>query len=151
MKKNLPITNNEVSLSSNTVITSTTDVKGAITYVNQDFLDISGFSSEELIGKNHNIIRHPDMPPAAFADLWSTVQAGQAWMGLVKNRCKSGDFYWVDAFVTPIRKNDEIVSYESTRVQAKKKSIARAEKLYENLSAGKNRNYNHSVFCKNKL
>ena len=137
MKKNLPVTNNEVSLSDSVVITSTTDVKGAVTYINQDFLDISGFSTKELMGKNHNIVRHPDMPPAAFADLWSTIQAGQAWMGLVKNRCKSGDFYWVDAFVTPVKKKGEIVGYESTRVRAKNSLKKRAEKLYQNISSGK--------------
>ena len=137
MKNNQPITNNEISLSENTVITSTTNVKGAVTYINQDFLDISGFTRDELMGKNHNIVRHPDMPPAAFADLWSTIQSGQAWMGLVKNRCKSGDFYWVDAFVTPVKMNGEITGYESTRVKPIKQSTKRAESLYKKIQAGK--------------
>ena len=137
MKKNLPVTDNEVALSDDTVITSTTDAKGAITYINQDFLDISGFSEEELMGVNHNIVRHPDMPPAAFANLWDTIKAGKAWMGLVKNRCKSGDFYWVDAFVTPVKKNGEIYSYESTRVKATGALSRRAEKLYKKITAGK--------------
>lgn len=137
MKSNLPITNTEVTLSDSTTITSTTDVKGAVTYVNQDFLDISGFSTDELMGKNHNIVRHPDMPPAAFADLWTTIQAGQPWMGLVKNRCKSGDFYWVDAFVTPVKKNGEITGYESTRVKPLKVLTERAESLYKKITAGK--------------
>lgn len=137
MKNNQPVTNNEVSLSESMVITSTTDVKGATTYVNQDFLTISGFSSDELLGKNHNIVRHPEMPPAAFADLWSTIQAGQPWMGLVKNRCKSGDFYWVDAFVTPVTKNGEITGYESTRVKPLKILTDRAERLYRNIRSGK--------------
>ena len=137
MKNNLPITNNEVSLSSSSTITSTTDAKGAVTYVNQDFLDISGFSTEELMGKNHNIVRHPDMPPAAFADLWTTIQAGKPWMGLVKNRCKNGDFYWVDAFVTPVSKKGSIVGYESTRVKPLKLLTERADSLYKKISAGK--------------
>ena len=137
MKNNLPITNNEVSLTSSSVITSTTDAKGAITYVNKDFLDISGFSSEELIGKNHNIVRHPGMPPAAFADLWATIQSGKSWMGLVKNRCKSGDYYWVDAFVTPAKTNGVITGYESTRVKPLKILTDRAEKLYKKILSGK--------------
>ena len=137
MKNNLPVTNVEVSFSESTTITSTTDVKGAVTYINQDFLDISGFSTDELMGKNHNIVRHPDMPPAAFADLWTTIQSGQAWMGLVKNRCKSGDFYWVDAFVTPVKMNGEITGYESTRVKPIKVLTERAESLYKKITAGK--------------
>ena len=137
MKNNQPVTNNEVSLSESMVITSTTDVKGATTYVNPDFLTISGFSSEELIGKNHNVVRHPSMPSAAFEDLWTTIQAGQPWMGLVKNRCKSGDFYWVDAFVTPVTKNCEITGYESTRVKPLKILTERAEGLYKKIKTGK--------------
>jgi aerotaxis receptor len=137
MKKNLPITNTEVTLNDNTVITSTTDTKGAITYVNQDFLNISGFSEDELMGINHNVVRHPDMPPAAFADLWETIKAGKAWMGLVKNRCKNGDFYWVDAFVTPATKNGKIIGYESTRVKPIKALTQRAENLYKKITAGK--------------
>ena len=137
MKTNLPVTNKEVVLNDGAVITSTTDVKGAITYINQDFLDISGFSVDELMWKNHNIVRHPDIPPAAFADLWTTIQAGKPWMGLVKNRCKSGDYYWVDTFVTATTKNGEITGYESTRVKPLKVLTERAEKLYKKISAGK--------------
>ena len=137
MKKNLPVTNNEILLSEHSLITSTTDVKGTITYVNQDFLKISGFSEDELIGKNHNVVRHPDMPPAAFADLWGTIKTGKTWMGLVKNRCKSGDFYWVDAFVTPVTKKGEITGYESTRVKPIKILTERAESLYAKITAGK--------------
>jgi len=137
MKKNLPVTNTEILLNDNTVITSTTDAKGVITYVNQDFLDVSGFSEEELIGESQNIVRHPDMPPAAFADLWTTIKAGKPWMGLVKNRCKSGDFYWVDAFVTPVTKKGEITGFESTRVKPIKILTERAEALYKKIFAGK--------------
>ncbi len=137
MKKNLPVTNNEVELTDREVITSTTDLKGAVTYVNQDFLDISGFTVDELMGKNHNIVRHPDMPPAAFADLWATIKTGKTWMGLVKNRCKSGNFYWVDAFVTPVTKKGEITGYESTRVKPLKILTERAASLYKKISAGK--------------
>ncbi len=137
MKKNLPVTDNEITLDSSVVIASTTDLKGTLTYVNHDFLDISGFTADELIGKNHNIIRHPDMPSAAFEDLWVTVETGKSWMGLVKNRCKNGDYYWVDAFVTPLAKNGEISGYESTRVKLssiRKKSVTT---LYKKINAGK--------------
>jgi aerotaxis receptor len=137
MKKNLSVTNNEVILGNDTVITSTTDVKGAITYINKDFLDINSFSTDELIGENHNIVRHPEMPSVIFADLWTTIKAGKTWMGLVKNRCKSGDYYWSDTFVTVVKKNGEVTGYESTRVKSHKTLSERAEKLYKKISAGK--------------
>ena len=137
MKKNLPVTDNEVTFDSSAALTTTTDLRGAFTYVNQDFLDISGFSTDELIGKNHNIVRHPDMPSAAFEDLWTTVKLGKSWMGLVKNRCKSGDYYWVDAFVTPLAKNGEITGYESTRVKPSEIRKKSATTLYKKINAGK--------------
>ncbi|MFK5913473.1 MAG: PAS domain-containing methyl-accepting chemotaxis protein [Woeseiaceae bacterium] len=137
MKKNLPITNNEVVLDDNTAIMSTTDLKGALTYINQEFLDISGFTTDELIGKNHNVIRHPEMPSAAFENLWATLKSGKAWMGLVKNRCKNGDYYWVDAFVTPLAKNGEITGYESTRVKPSSIRIKSVTALYKKINAGK--------------
>jgi len=137
MKKNLPITDHEVTFDSSVAIASTTDLKGSLTYVNQDFLDISGFSTDELLGKNHNVVRHPDMPSAAFEDLWTTVKTGKSWMGLVKNRCKNGDYYWVDAFVTPLAENGKITGYESTRVKPssiRKKSVTA---LYKKINVGK--------------
>jgi|LGVF01.1.fsa_nt_gb aerotaxis receptor len=137
MKKNLPVTDNEISFDSSIVIASTTDLKGALTYVNQDFLDVSGFSADELMGKNHNIVRHPDMPSAAFEDLWTTVKAGNPWMGLVKNRCKNGGYYWVDAFVMPLAKNGEITGYESTRVKPSLKRKKCAAALYKKINACK--------------
>ena len=103
MKKNLPVTNHEIEYRDDQMIVSETDLKGIITYCNKDFIDISGFTEAELIGKNHNLVRHPDMPPAAFEDLWNTIKAGRPWRGIVKNRAKNGDFYWVEANVTPIR------------------------------------------------
>ena len=151
MKNNQPVTNNEVSLRDSSNITSTTDVKGAVTYVNQDFLDISGFSEDELMGKNHNIVRHPDMPPAAFSDLWTTIQAGQPWMGLVKNRCKSGDYYWVDAFVTPVTKFGKITGYESTRVKVEPGLTKRAESLYKKINAGKKLNLKSLGFMQKQI
>ena len=95
MRVNLPVTNVEYPITDDTLILSTTDTKGRITYVNQTFVEVSGFTEEELIGKAHNIVRHPDMPPEAFEDLWVAMKAGLPWTGLVKNRRKNGDFYWV--------------------------------------------------------
>jgi aerotaxis receptor len=137
MKKNLPITDREVEFPDNTNILSTTDLKGQVTYVNQDFITICGFSQDELLGKNHNIVRHPDMPPAAFQSLWDTVQTGNSWMGIVKNRCKNGDHYWVSAYVTPITEDGKVVEYQSVRTRPEPEQIARASQLYARLSAGK--------------
>ncbi len=137
MKINLPVTGTERMLRDDTTIISTTDLKGIITSVNQHFIDISGYSKEELIGKSHNIVRHPDMPPAAFADLWSTLKAGNPWMGIVKNRCKNGDHYWVDAYVTPLYEGDRIAGYQSVRTIATRQRIERAEALYRQINAGK--------------
>lgn len=102
MRNNLPVTQNEVFLDSKHPIVTKTDLKGIITYANSSFLEISGFSTEELIGKSHNIVRHPDMPPEAFDDLWHIIKTNESWKGIVKNRTKNGDFYWVEAHVTPI-------------------------------------------------
>ncbi|MCW8885574.1 MAG: PAS domain-containing protein, partial [Motiliproteus sp.] len=115
MKINTPVTETEYSVKLHQRIISTTDTKGIITSINQDFLDVSGFTEEELIGQSHNIVRHPDMPQAAFADLWETLKRGEAWMGLVKNRCKNGDFYWVNAYVTPVYEGGDLAGYQSVR------------------------------------
>lgn len=136
MKLNLPITGRQVEVPDNANILSTTDIKGAVSHVNPDFLAISGFDAEELLGFNHNRVRHPDMPPAAFAHLWKTLQAGRSWMGLVKNRCKNGDHYWVSAFVTPIRRNGEVVEYQSVRTRPSAEQIEAAEQLYARVREG---------------
>ncbi len=137
MKINLPVTDQERVIPDDANILSTTNLKGAITHVNDDFIEISGFEREELIGKNHNIVRHPDMPPEAFADLWQTIKSGRSWMGIVKNRCKNGDYYWVKAYVTPIYKDGEICEYQSVRTKPSEDEVRRAEKLYARLRAGK--------------
>ena len=136
MKINLPVTNNEIELKSNASIISKTDLKGSITYINSEFLHISGFSEDELIGKNHNIIRHPDMPPEAFKDLWATVKSGNPWRGMVKNRCKNGDYYWVEANVAPIMQGSTIVGYMSVRSKPTKEQITAASKMYAEMKAG---------------
>ncbi len=137
MKTNLPVTDREKQLDEQDVIVTTTDLKGTITYANKDFIRISGFSEEELLGKNHNVVRHPDMPPAAFADLWQTLKAGKSWMGVVKNRCKNGDYYWVDAYVAPMFEREQIVGYQSVRVKPARAEVERAQGLYRRLMAGK--------------
>lgn len=137
MKTNLPVTQREVILTESSRIISTTDTQGRITSINKDFLDISGFTKDELIGKPHNIIRHPDMPVEAFADLWNAVRSSTPWMGLVKNRCKNGDHYWVNAYVTPIYKGGDLVGYQSVRTKPDGEYVAAAEKLYSRLKCGK--------------
>jgi len=136
MKINHPVTNHEVQMRPGSVIVSKTDLKGAITYINQDFIDISGFSEVELMGKNHNIVRHPDMPPEAFLDLWTTVKRGEPWAGLVKNRCKNGDHYWVEANVTPVFEGGKVVAYMSVRKIPTQDQINAAEALYKEINAG---------------
>jgi methyl-accepting chemotaxis protein len=93
MQINMPVTNVEYTLLDSDSIVSKTDLKGIITYINEDFLRISGFTQEELIGTQHSIVRHPDMPPEAFEDMWKSLKADRPWTGLVKNRCKNGNFY----------------------------------------------------------
>lgn len=137
MKNNQPVTHTEKVFAQDANILSTTDLKGAITYVNPDFIDISGFTEDELIGNNHNMVRHPDMPAQAFKDLWATIQSGDSWMGVVKNRCKNGDYYWVNAFVTPVFKNGKIIEYQSIRSKANSDEIKRAETIYAKINAGK--------------
>ncbi len=137
MKINLPITQVEVPFPKGRYIVSRTDLKGAITYANNTFVDISGFSRDELIGKNHNMVRHPDMLPGAFAWLWDTIKEGRPWRGIVKNRAKNGDFYWVDALVVPVLKNNQAIGYMSVRTEPTRQQIADAEALYKQLKEGK--------------
>lgn len=136
MRKNFPVYNIETRVRADQFLISKTDKKGIITYANPSFIEISGYSAEELIGKPHNMIRHPDMPPAAFQDLWDTLQAGKPWMGVVKNRRKDGGFYWVLANVTPIMENGEITGYASVRIKPSRAQIAQAQALYRRINEG---------------
>lgn len=136
MKINQPVTDREVKLKEGQELVSITDLKGIITYANPEFIEISGFSREELIGQNHNLVRHPDMPPAAFRDLWDTLKLGRPWSNLVKNRCKNGDYYWVKANVTPIYRNGEAVEYISVRTRPEQHEIDQAAALYSRLQQG---------------
>ncbi|MGD2119926.1 MAG: methyl-accepting chemotaxis protein, partial [Chromatiales bacterium] len=137
MKINEPVTQNEIPYPEGRMLVSKTDLKGALTFANKDFVEISGFTHAELIGNNHNMVRHPDMPPAAFKDLWDTVKSGRSWSGLVKNRAKNGDFYWVRANVTPIYKNGQIVEYMSVRTRPERHEIQEAEAFYRDINLGK--------------
>ncbi len=134
MRVNMPVTDVEQTFGDNEFIVSKTDTKGRITYVNDRFLGISGFEEDELLGKAHNIVRHPDMPRAAFADLWKTIKSGDEWNGIVKNRCKNGDYYWVDARVTPsLDSRGSIVGFMSVRRRPTSEQIQEAETLYANM------------------
>ena len=136
MRNNGPVTGREVPVGKQDEIVSATDTGGMITFCNDTFARIAGYTHEELIGQPHNILRHADMPAAAFTMLWDRVKAGQPWMGVVKNRCKNGDHYWVDAYVTPLKEKGRVVGYESVRVQASAEVIARAEATYTRINQG---------------
>ena len=134
MRNNQPVTQREVALGSNQKLISTTDAHGVISYCNDAFVDISGFDRDDLIGAPQNIVRHPDVPPAVFAHMWAALKQGQPWMGIVKNRSKNGDHYWVNAYVTPIFEGSRIVGYESVRVKPSAEQIRRAQDLYQRLN-----------------
>ncbi len=136
MKRNEPVTQKEHPLNSGDTLISTTDLRGVITSVNKDFVRIAGFSEEELENRPHNMIRHPDMPQAAFEDMWRTLKTGKPWMGLVKNRCKNGDHYFVDAYVTPVYEGGQVTGYQSVRFQPERSVIERGMRLYARLRQG---------------
>ena len=133
----MPVTQNEILLKDDTLIVSKTDLKGRITYVNRDFLAISGFTEAELIGEPHNIVRHPDMPPEAFEDLWRTLKEGRPWTGYVKNRAKNGDYYWVLANATPIWEHGTVIGYLSVRRKADAEAISAHEAVYRQFREGR--------------
>ena len=135
MRNNQPVTQNEYSLKPGVAIISKTDAKGRITWVNADFIEASGYSEAELLGQAHNIVRHPDMPAEAFRDLWETIRTGMPWSGLVKNRRKNGDYYWVKASVTP----REDGGYMSVRQKPKADEVHAAEELYRDMREGRTR------------
>ena len=139
MRTNLPVTQRGIPVSDSHNILSTTDKRGWLTHVNGDFIRISGFEKDELLGQPHNILRHPDMPRLAFDELWKHLKDGRSWIGLVKNRCKNGDHYWVKAYVSPIRGSDgEIAEYQSVRTAPDNDTVERAEKLYAKVRAREN-------------
>jgi aerotaxis receptor len=138
MRNNQPVTDIERHFAEEDIILSTTTPKGVVTYINEAFARVSGFTSENIIGQAHNIVRHPDMPPAAFKDLWGHLKAGQPWIGMVKNRCRNGDYYWVDAFAMPIFQDGKVVEFQSVRTKPKMEHVERANAIYRRINAGKN-------------
>ncbi|MFQ6371175.1 methyl-accepting chemotaxis protein [Shewanella sp. YIC-542] len=137
MRVNQPVTQQEKQLSDTSILLSTTDLNGTIKYVNQDFVAISEFSEQELCGQPHNIVRHPDMPPAAFESLWTRIKSGKPWMGIVKNRSKSGSHYWVNAYVAPVLENGKLHEFQSVRHSASREQVAAASDIYQQMNAGK--------------
>jgi len=123
----------EIELDKDTIIVSETDKKGKIIYANEDFCKICGYSKDELIGKPHNIVRHPDMPKAAFENLWETIKSGKIWQGIVKNLAKDGSYYWVHAKVYPSKTINGDIRYVSVRIKPTRQEIQEATKLYEKL------------------
>ncbi|MDP1981673.1 MAG: methyl-accepting chemotaxis protein [Sulfuritalea sp.] len=136
MRSNLPVTNVEYVLQDDEVIVSKTDLHGNITYINQAFMDVSGFTEDELLGAPQNIVRHPDMPVEAFADFWHSLKSGKAWTGMVKNRCKNGDHYWVEANATPIIENRKTIGYSSIRMKPSRAQVQAADSAYRAIKAG---------------
>lgn len=137
MPKNKYVSNTEITFADSEQLVSTTDTRGVITYANEVFCKVAGYTESELVGHSHNIVRHPDMPAAAFKDMWDHLKAGESWHGVVKNRCKDGSFYWVDAFVTPIYEDNVLVGYQSVRVKPKPEQVKRANELYGRINSGK--------------
>jgi aerotaxis receptor len=138
MRKNQPVSGRENRYPEHYRLISSTDTRGVITHCNQAFVDVCGFSRDELVGANHNIVRHPDMPAPVYKAMWQTLKAGKPWMGVVKNRCKNGDHYWVSAYVTPIKEQDRIIGYESVRVTVDDASKVRAQRMYDRINRGQN-------------
>ena len=127
------VTDIEAPFPDGRLIVSRTDPAGIITHVNQSFVDMAGYSEEELIGTPHYILRHPDMPPAAFKGLWETIEAGNRWQGYVKNLRKDGGYYWVYATVIPNIRNNQVVGYTSVRRKPSRKKVEECEALYPTL------------------
>lgn len=138
MRNNQPVTQKEYLIPEDSLLVSHTDLQGNITYANEVFVEASGYEYNDLLGQPHNLLRHPDVPEQVFADFWGTIQAGNPWRQIVKNRRKNGDHYWVEANATPIFDNDgKITGYMSVRIQATREQIASAEQAYKAIAAGK--------------
>jgi len=137
MRNNQPVTGREVPVPEGEILLSRTDLKGVITSANPAFVRISGFTEAELIGQAHNLVRHPDMPAEAFADLWACLQSGQPWTGIVKNRCKNGDHYWVVANVTPVTEGGRITGFMSVRTRPTREQVEGAEAAYRLFKEGR--------------
>jgi aerotaxis receptor len=137
MRNNQPVTQREHEYADDVTLMSLTDAQSHVTYANAAFVELSGFTADELIGQPHNLVRHPDMPKEAFADMWRTLQGGDAWSALVKNRRKNGDHYWVRANASPVRRGDRLVGYISVRNKPARAEVDAAESLYRAFREGK--------------
>jgi aerotaxis receptor len=137
MRNNSPVTQREYEFPDNATLMSTTDTQSHITYANAAFVQISGFDRDEITGQPHNLVRHPDMPKEAFADMWATLKKGKPWTGLVKNRRKNGDHYWVRANAMPVVRNGRTAGYMSVRTKPARAEIDAAEALYRDMREGK--------------
>jgi aerotaxis receptor len=137
MRHNQPVTQREFAYPDDVTLMSTTDPQSHIAYANAAFIAVSGFEREEILDQPHNTVRHPDMPPEAFADMWATLKAGESWTALVKNRRKNGDHYWVRANATPMHRNGQLTGYMSVRTKPTRDEIADAEKLYRDFREGR--------------
>ena len=147
MKINQPTTQTEQFFLDDEILTSTTDTTGVIRHVSPAFCKVSGFTEQELLGQDQNIVRHPDMPPAAFQNLWDTIKSGRVWNGRVKNRCKNGDFYWVDATVSTVFDNGRVTGYNSLRLKPSREQVETATQLYADMNTGRSKNH----FNKNRV
>ncbi|MGO4152716.1 methyl-accepting chemotaxis protein [Cupriavidus sp. YAF13] len=136
MRNNQPVSQREYELPENATLMSTTDTESRIAYANAAFVDVSGFTREEIQGQPHNIVRHPDMPAEAFADMWATLKSGEPWTALVKNRRKDGDHYWVRANAMPLVRNGKPVGYMSVRTKPSREEIDAAGRLYQDFREG---------------
>jgi aerotaxis receptor len=137
MINNSSVSSREYMLADDVLIMSLTDPQSHIVYVNLDFIEASGFERSELTGQPHNMVRHPDMPSEAFTDMWQTIQDGESWVGLVKNRRKNGEHYWVRANATPIEHNGRITGYTSVRVKPSRQEVEAAQALYQDIREGR--------------
>ncbi len=137
MRINQPVTQREHAFPADATLLSTTDVHSHVTYANESFLNVSGFTAEELIGQPHNVVRHPDMPREAFADMWATLKSGQSWTALVKNRRKDGDHYWVRANATPVMRDGQTVGYMSVRTRPEAEEVRQIEPVYKRFVEGR--------------
>ena len=150
MRNNQPVTQREYEFAADATLMSTTDTQSHITYANAAFIAVSGFDREDIMGQPHNMVRHPDMPTQAFADMWATLKAGRSWTALVKNRRKSGDHYWVRANATPIVRAGRVTGYMSVRTKPSRAEIEAAEALYRDFREGRagNRRFHQGLIVR---
>ncbi len=115
------------------LIVSSTNINGIITYANRKFCEISGYAKDELIGNNHHLVRHPDMPKVLFTEIWDTIQSGKEWTGIVKNLRKDGSYYWVYSHISPMKSNGEIIGYTAARRPASVTEVEETIPIYRDL------------------